>query len=75
MKYNTTEINRNFKIKVSGISADGKKINTFVGVDGLVNIVEDIELVNKMLDRAFKSLQDKCECKLRRGIKVTFYVH
>ena len=30
--------------------------------------------VNKFVARAFGSKGDKQECKLRRGLKVTFYV-
>ena len=72
LKYTTREINGNYKIKVSGLF-DGKKINTLVGVAGLVRIVADLELTNRLLDRAFNSLEDKCVCKLRRGIKISFY--
>lgn len=72
LKYTTREINANYKIKVSGLF-DGKKINTLVGVSGLVRIVADLELTNRLLDRAFNSLDDKCVCKLRRGIKISFY--
>lgn len=31
------------------------------------------ELANNLLDRAFRSKADKVECKLRRGLKITFY--
>lgn len=73
LNYTTRKINRNFKIKVSGMYG-GEKINTLVGVSGLVKLVNDIELTNRLLDRAFASLEDKCVCKLRRGIKISFYV-
>ena len=73
LKYTTREINRNFKVKVSGIF-DGKKINTLVGVSGLIKLVNDIELTNRLLDRAFASMDDKCVCKLRRGLKISFYI-
>lgn len=73
LKYTTREINRNFKIKVSGLY-EGKKINTLVGVTGLVRLVNDIELTNRLLDRVFSSTDDKCVCKLRRGVKISFYV-
>ena len=72
LKYTTREINANYKIKVSGLF-DGQKINTLVGVSGLVRIVADLELTNRLLDRAFNCLDDKCVCKLRRGIKISFY--
>ena len=72
LNYTTTEINRNFKIKVSG-QYDGQKVNTLVGVSGLVKYVADVELVNRLLDRAFASMNDKVVCKLRRGIKISFY--
>lgn len=71
LEYTTKEINRTFKIKVNGI-VDGKKINTLVGVSGLIKLV-GIEMANKMECRAFNGKGDKMECKLRRSIKVVFY--
>jgi len=73
LKYTTKQINRNYKIKVSGLY-NGEKINTLVGVSGLLRLVGDIELTNRLLDRAFKDMTDCCVCKLRRGIKISFYV-
>lgn len=73
LNYSTKSINRNFRIKVSGIY-NGKKINKLVGVLGLMQIIDDIDLVNKMIGKAFKSQDDKLVCKLRRGIKISFYV-
>jgi len=73
LKYTTREINGNYKIKVNGLF-DGKKVNTLVGVSGLVRMVNDIELTNRLLDRAFACMDDVCVCKLRRGIKISFYV-
>lgn len=73
LNYTTREINFNFKIKVSGIYNE-KKVNTLVGVSGLLKMVDDDELVNRLLDRAFSSMEDKCVCKLRRGLKISFYV-
>ena len=73
LKYTTREINHNYKIKVSGLN-EGRKINTLVGVSGLIRLVGDIELTNRLLDRAFSDMSDCCVCKLRRGIKISFYV-
>lgn len=73
LKYTTREINSNYKIKVSGLY-EGQKINTLVGVSGLVRLVGDMALVNRLLDRAFEDMSDVCVCKLRRGLKVSFYV-
>lgn len=73
LKYTTKQINRDYKIKVSGLY-NGQKVNTLVGVSGFLKIVNDIELCNRLLDRAFNCLEDKCVCKLRRGIKISFYV-
>lgn len=73
LKYTTKEINHNYKIKVSGLF-DGQKINTLVGVSGLIRLVGDIELTNRLFDRAFNCMDDRCICKLRRGLKVSFYV-
>lgn len=72
LNYSTQEINRNFKIKVTGM-VDGRKINTLVGVRGLIAYVGDIELTNRLIARAFDSMSDKQVCKLRRGIRITFY--
>ena len=73
LKYTTKKINRNFKIKVSG-QYNGEDVNTLVGVSGFLRMVNDIELCNRLLDRAFNSIEDKCVCKLRRGLKISFYV-
>jgi hypothetical protein len=51
---------------------NGKKINTLVGVSGMLKLI-GAELANKFLSRAERSMDDSCVCKLRRGIKVTFY--
>ena len=72
LEYTTREINRTFKIKVNGLF-NGKKINTLVGVSGLIKLV-GVEMANKMLRRAFNGTDDKTVCKLRRGIKISFYV-
>lgn len=72
LNYTTRQINRNYKIKVSGIY-DGSKVNTLVGVAGLLRFVNDVDLTNRLLDRAFSCMDDVCICKLRRGIKISFY--
>lgn len=72
MTHQTTTINANFKIKVFGRDESGKKINTLVGVSGLIKLIGE-ELAENLVARAFRGKGDKCECKLRRGIKVTFY--
>ena len=71
LEYTTKEINRNFRIKVYG-KVDGQYVNKLVGVAGLVELV-GVEMANKMLNRAFRCKDDKQVCKLRRGIKITFY--
>ena len=73
LKYTTREINRNYKIKVSGLY-DGQKLNPSAALSGLIRLVGDIELTNRLLDRAFNDMTDVCVCKLRRGIKISFYV-
>lgn len=72
LKYTTKEINLNFRIKVNGI-VNGVKVNKLVGVKGLIELV-GIEFANKMLRRAFNGKEEKTVCKLRRGIKISFYV-
>lgn len=74
LRYTTKEINRTFKIKVNGVNFEGDKINIAVGVSGLINLI-GVELANTLLNRAFNCMDDKCICKLRRGLKITFYYH
>lgn len=74
LNYKVRDINRNFKIKVSGV-IDEKKINTLVGVSGLLRMVDDVDLTNRLLDRAFNSREDRCICKLRRGLRIGFYCY
>lgn len=70
--YSTKEINLNFRIKVAGFDENGKKINKLVGVSGLIKLI-GIEFVNKFLAKAFGGKSDKTVCKLRRGIRISFY--
>lgn len=72
LNYSTSVINRNFRLKVYGIDAAGHRINKLVGVAGLVALI-GMDLLNKFLDRAFGSMEDVCVCKLRRGLKISFY--
>lgn len=72
LNYSTTEINRNYRIKVYGTDNNGNKVNKAVGVTGLIALI-GIEFSNKFLDRADRCLEDVCVCKLRRGLKVSFY--
>ena len=57
--YSTRTINRNFKIKVYGLG-----LNKLVGVAGFREVVGDDALCNRLLDRAFNSMDDKQVCKL-----------
>ncbi len=74
MKYSTTYINRNYLIKVYGYNEEGKRINKLLGVSGLIQLI-GVELVNKFIDRAEKAAADCTVCKLRRGLKVSLYIH
>ena len=69
----TKTINKNFRIKVSGI-VNGVRVNKLVGVHGLLVVLggQWHKLV-KMVLRAFDCLADKCACKIYGGAKVTFY--
>lgn len=73
LTYSTTVINKNFRLKVKGVDNNGNKINKLVGVSGLILLIGE-ELLNTFLDRAFTCMDDVCVCKLRRGLKVSFYV-
>lgn len=66
-------INKNFRIKVSGIDNEGNRINKLVGVNGLLNLIGET-LADKFVTRALKAGLDKVKCYLRRGLRVTFYV-
>lgn len=74
MEYTTTYINRNYLIKVYGFNTEGKRINKLVGVSGLVSLI-GVELANKFINRAEKAAADCTVCKLRRGLKVSLYIH
>ena len=70
---NTSFINRNFRIKVSGMVA-GTKVNSLVGVAGLVAILNgDERKAEKYVERAYNSAADKCTCKIYGGARITFY--
>ena len=72
-KYTTKFINQNFRIKVFGRDEQGKKINTLMGVSGIIRMIGE-ELFFKFVQRALDCMLDKCVCKLRRGLQVTLYV-
>lgn len=72
LEFTTKFINSNFRIKVFGRTEDGKKINTLVGVSGILKLI-GAELFNKFIKRALKMAQDVCICKLRRGLQVSLY--
>ena len=74
LNYTTREINMNYRIKVFGVNEEnGRKLNTLVGVSGLLKLI-GAEMFNKMMERREKCMDDVCICKLRRGLKVSFYV-
>ena len=73
VSYTTTFINQNFRIKVFGRTEDGKKINTLMGVSGIIRLI-GAELFYKFIQRAIDSMKDVCVCKLRRGLVVSLYV-
>jgi len=75
LDFTTRQINFTFKIKVNGFNFQcSKHVNTLVGVSGLIDLI-GIDLTNKLLKRAFDCKKDKEVCKLRRGLKITFYYH
>lgn len=72
LEFTTKFINSNFRIKVFGHDENGKKINTLVGVSGILKLI-GAELFNKFVKRALKAGLDACRCALRRGLVVTLY--
>ena len=73
LNYTSKKINQNFRIKVSGVDNEGNRIHKLVGVSGAVELI-GVEMLNKFLDRALACKGDCCTCKLRRGIKFSFYL-
>lgn len=58
LKYTKSFINRNYRLKVYGMDANGNRINKLVGVAGLIALI-GIEFVNKFIERAEKAMADK----------------
>lgn len=73
LNYTTKFVNENFRIKVYGRGEDGKRINTLLGVSGIIRLI-GVDLFNKFVARALKCMDDVCVCKLRRGLQVSLYV-
>ena len=72
-KFTTKFINQNFRIKVFGRDENGRKINTLMGVSGIIRMIGE-ELFFKFVQRALDCMKDVCVCKLRRGLQVSLYV-
>lgn len=71
--YTSSYINKNYLIKVNGLSPSGCKLNVLVGVSGAIALIGE-ELFYKFVGRAEKDINhDVTHCKLRRGIKFSFY--
>lgn len=71
--YPASYINRNYLIKVNGLSPSGDKLNVLVGVSGAIALIGE-ELFYKFVGRAERDINnDVTHCKLRRGIKFSFY--
>jgi hypothetical protein len=72
-RFDSKFVNQNFRIKVFGRDENGKKINTLVGVSGIIRLIGE-ELFYKFVQRALDCMLDVCVCKLRRGLQVSLYV-
>lgn len=73
LSFSTSYINQNYLLKVYGFDPEGRKVNRLVGVSGAIALIGE-ELFYKFVGRAEKDLQhDVTVCKLRRGIKFSFY--
>ena len=72
-RFSTKFINANFRIKVFGRDENGKKINTLMGVSGIIRLIGE-ELFFKFIQRTLDCMLDVCVCKLRRGLQVSLYV-
>ena len=72
-QFDSKFINQNFRIKVFGYDENGKKINTLMGVSGIIKLIGET-LFYKFIQRALDCMRDVCVCKLRRGLQVSLYV-
>lgn len=72
-QFSTKFVNQNFRIKVFGRDENGKKINTLMGVSGIIKLIGET-LFFKFVQRALDCMRDVCVCKLRRGLQVSLYV-
>lgn len=72
-QFDSKFINQNFRIKVFGRDENGKKINTLMGVSGIIKLIGET-LFFKFIQRALDCMRDVCVCKLRRGLQVSLYV-
>jgi hypothetical protein len=72
-QFDSKYINQNFRIKVFGYNENGKKINTLMGVSGIIKLIGET-LFFKFVQRALDCMRDVCVCKLRRGLQVSLYV-
>ena len=72
-RFDSKFVNQNFRIKVFGRDENGKKINTLMGVSGIIRLIGE-ELFYKFIQRALDCMLDVCVCKLRRGLQVSLYV-
>ena len=72
-QFDSKFINQNFRIKVIGYDENGKKINTLMGVSGIIKLIGET-LFFKFVQRALDCMRDVCVCKLRRGLQVSLYV-
>ena len=71
--YTSKFINQNFRIKVYGRLENGRRINTLLGVSGIIALIGE-RLFTKFITRALESMQDVCVCRLRRGLVISLYV-
>jgi len=65
------DVNLDYRIKVYGWR-NGIFVDKLVGISGLVELV-GTDLANKFIDRAYNENKEIYICKLRSGLKVTFY--
>ena len=72
-QFSSKFINQNFRIKVFGYDENGKKINTLMGVSGIIKLIGET-LFYKFIQRALDCMRDVCVCKLRRGLQVSLSV-
>jgi hypothetical protein len=70
LAYSTRDINRNFRIKVSGVDGDGNRVPKWFAFQE--RSPSSVLRCSTAVETGFQHNGRCCVCKLRRGIKFSF---